>query len=62
MAQRRDEVRTDLTNRTECLKGKEKKIIIAGDLLLFIIIINNINIMREHVTQNNSHAMHIWMS
>jgi len=31
MAQSRDEVLTDLINRTECLEGNGKKMTIAGD-------------------------------
>ena len=36
MAQSRNEVRTDLINRTECLKGNGKEMIVAGDVSILL--------------------------
>jgi len=38
MAQSRDKVRTDLINRTECIEGNEKEMIIVGDFSVLIVL------------------------
>ena len=35
MAQSRNEVRADLINRTECLKGNGKEMIVAGEMSVY---------------------------